>query len=207
MASSFSRWVFVRYAFLPFALEVLGLLSFLPSGVMNPISHLGGGGGAAGAANSRSASKNLLELIARIAAECVVLHRQQFGLVLQRVQPLGQALVGIGQFTHLPLCGGESAFVHGSGRATSNRPQWWNDGWEPITPPGQCATAECAAGLPRTPSDNRNPEEVDFGQCKMVCQISLLVPVAICNAAAGGGLPGTFAAALGKGGLCTWVCK
>lgn len=88
-----------------------------------------------------------------------------------------------------------------------NRPQWWNDGWTPTTPPGHCATAECAAGLPRTPSDNRSPEEVDFGQCKMVCQISLLVPVAMCNAAAGGGLPGTAAAALGKGGLCTWICK
>jgi hypothetical protein len=68
-----------------------------------------------------------------------------------------------------------------------NRPKCWNDGWTPTTLPGHCATAECAAGLPRTPSDNRSPEEVDFGQCKMVCQISLQAPVAMCNAAAGGG--------------------
>ena len=114
------------------------------------------------------------------------------------------------------LTGGWNRFAYGGGNPLGfidpdglrpNRPQWWNDGWTPTTPPGHCATAECAAGLPRTPSDNRSPEEVDFGQCKMVCQISLLVPVAMCNAAAGGGLPGTAAAALGKGGLCTWICK
>jgi RHS repeat-associated protein len=82
------------------------------------------------------------------------------------------------------------------------------DRWlEPVAPPGNCATGECAAGMPPTPSDNRSQKEMDFGQCKLVCQISLLVPVAMCNAAAGGGLTGTAAAAVAKGGLCTWVCK
>ncbi|GKT21942.1 RHS repeat-associated core domain-containing protein [Acidovorax sp. SUPP3334] len=28
-----------------------------------------------------------------------------------------------------------------------NRPSWWNEGWSPKTPPGNCATAECAAGI------------------------------------------------------------
>lgn len=88
-----------------------------------------------------------------------------------------------------------------------NRPQWWNDGWAPTTPSGSCATAECAAGLSPTPSDNRSPEEVNFGQCKIVCLTSLLVPVAMCNAAAGGGLLGTAASAVAKTGVCTWVCK
>jgi uncharacterized protein RhaS with RHS repeats len=77
----------------------------------------------------------------------------------------------------------------------------------PKTPSGSCATAECAAGLPPTRNDNRSQKEVDYGQCKMVCQISLAVPVAACNAALGGGLAGTAAAAVAKGGACSWVCK
>ncbi len=82
------------------------------------------------------------------------------------------------------------------------------DRWlEPKTPPGNCVTGACAAGSPPTPSDNRSQKEMDFGQCKMVCQISLLAPVAMCNFAAGGGLAGTAATAVAKGGLCSWVCK
>ena len=73
--------------------------------------------------------------------------------------------------------------------------------------PTNCATVKCAAGLRPTPSDNRSQKEVEFGQCKIVCQVSLLVPVAMCNAAAGGGLAGTVIGAAAKGGLCTWVCK
>lgn len=82
------------------------------------------------------------------------------------------------------------------------------DRWlEPTTPPGNCATGECAAGLPPQSPDNRSQEEIDFGQCKVVCEISLWFPVAMCNAAAGGGLAGAAAGALAKAGLCTWVCK
>jgi RHS repeat-associated protein len=82
-----------------------------------------------------------------------------------------------------------------------------NEWFGPKTPSGNCATAECAAGLTPAPSENRSQKEVDYGQCKMVCQISLAVPVAACNAVLGGGLAGTAAAAVAKGGACTWVCK
>jgi RHS repeat-associated protein len=84
-----------------------------------------------------------------------------------------------------------------------NRPEWL----QPTPPKRNCATAECAAGLAPAPSDNRNQSEIDYGQCKMVCQISLAVPVAACNAALGGGLLGTAGAAVAKGGACSWACK
>ena len=45
-------------------------------------------------------------------------------------------------------------------------PAWWDDAWKPMTPPGSCATAECAAGL----SPVRRPpakEEPTWGRkCK-----------------------------------------
>lgn len=81
--------------------------------------------------------------------------------------------------------------------------QWFG----PKTQSGNCATAECAAGLTPAPSENRNQKEVDVGQCKMVCQISLAVPVMACNVLLGGGLAGTAAAAVAKGGACALVCK
>ena len=87
-----------------------------------------------------------------------------------------------------------------------NRPNW-PDFMQPTQPNRNCATAECAAGLPPTTPDNRTQKEMDYGQCKLVCQTSLLAPVAICNAIAGGGLAGAVAGAVAKGGLCTWVCK
>lgn len=84
-----------------------------------------------------------------------------------------------------------------------NRPDWL----QPVPPNRNCVTAECAAGLPPAPNENRTQKEIDYGQCKMVCQISLAVPVAMCNAALGGGLLGTAGAAVAKGGACSWVCK
>lgn len=82
------------------------------------------------------------------------------------------------------------------------------DRWlEPTTPPRNCITAECAAGIRPAPSENRNTSEVEYGQCKLVCQIVVSPPIAICNAVLGGGLLGTAAAAAGKAGFCSMVCK
>lgn len=85
-------------------------------------------------------------------------------------------------------------------------PKWWTDGWAPKTPPGNCATAECAAGLLPAPSENRTQSQIDVGQCKIVCQISLTPAVAACNVAAGGGLPGTALGQVSKAGICSLVC-
>lgn len=74
-------------------------------------------------------------------------------------------------------------------------------------PNGSCATAECAANLTSAPSDNRNQQEIDKGQCKMVCQISLLVSVAACNIALQGGLKGLALGTAGKAGVCEFVCR
>lgn len=51
--------------------------------------------------------------------------------------------------------------------------KWRTDGWAPKTPTGNCAIAECAAGLLPAPSENRTQSQIDVGQCKIVCQISL----------------------------------
>ncbi len=53
----------------------------------------------------------------------------------------------------------------------ANRPTWWNDMWKPITPPGNCATPQCAAGLPYSPGDSRTQKEIDNSLCKTVCGI------------------------------------
>ena len=77
----------------------------------------------------------------------------------------------------------------------------------PSTPTQFCATAECAAGLLPAPMDLRPQSEVDKGQCKLVCQIVTTPPVAACNAAAGGGLPGMVGGAVAKAGFCSLVCN
>lgn len=71
---------------------------------------------------------------------------------------------------------------------------------------GGCATAECAAGLLPTRPDNRTQSQIDIGQCKLVCQISLTPAVAACNMAAGGGLVGQALGQVFKGEVCTLVC-
>ncbi|MNV82049.1 hypothetical protein D3C71_1757610 [compost metagenome] len=77
----------------------------------------------------------------------------------------------------------------------------------PKIPPGHCATAECAAGLTPAPSETRSQKEIDKGQCKLVCQISLFVPVAACNIAAQGGRLGMALGTGAKAGICEMVCR
>jgi RHS repeat-associated protein len=79
-------------------------------------------------------------------------------------------------------------------------------GLEPITPPGNCTTGECAAGLIRTRPELRPQSEIDRGQCKLVCNMVLTTPVAICNRVLGGGLFGMAVGAGGKAGACRMVC-
>jgi RHS repeat-associated protein len=62
-------------------------------------------------------------------------------------------------------------------------PKWWTDGWEPTTPPGNCATAECAAGVLPTPKPN--PTE-----CEMQCGLG----------SADAGARGVVCAAVAQGG-------
>jgi RHS repeat-associated protein len=113
------------------------------------------------------------------------------------------------------LGGGWSRFSYVGGNAFSftdpeglhHLPKWWEDGWKPKTSPQNCATAECAAGLPPTKPDNRSTSEIDYGQCKLVCTIASTVPVTTCNAVLGGGLAGTAAGMGAKAGFCSMVCK
>ncbi|MCH7345366.1 RHS repeat-associated core domain-containing protein [Pelomonas sp. CA6] len=70
----------------------------------------------------------------------------------------------------------------------------------------KCVTAECVAGLLPAPSENRTQSQVDAGQCKLVCQISMSPGVAACNAVAGGGLVGTAVGQATKAGVCSMVC-
>jgi RHS repeat-associated protein len=71
----------------------------------------------------------------------------------------------------------------------------------------RCVTAECAAGLLPAPSENRTQSQIDYGQCKLVCNIAAAAPVAACNAAAGGGIVGGVAATAGRMSVCSLVCK
>ena len=79
--------------------------------------------------------------------------------------------------------------------------------FQPITPPGSCATAECAAGLSPAPSERRSDKEIQKGQCKLVCQMMLAPPVFACNVGVGGGLPGMAAGQVAKWGACELVCN
>jgi RHS repeat-associated protein len=71
------------------------------------------------------------------------------------------------------LSGGWNRFGYVGGDAVSrtdpeglqaNRPDWWNDLWKPKTPPGNCATAECAAGVLPKKEPKATPEQC-FATC------------------------------------------
>ncbi|MDR0203492.1 MAG: hypothetical protein LBJ40_15190 [Delftia acidovorans] len=98
-------------------------------------------------------------------------------------------------------------FIDPDGLINRNAHQKLKPWFGPRTPSGYCATAECAAGLTPALPDNRNQNEIDYGQCKLVCQISLAVPVAACNAALGGGWQGTASGIFAKQGICKIICN
>ncbi len=75
------------------------------------------------------------------------------------------------------------------------------------TDTSKCATGECAAGLLPTPPDLRTEAQVDYGQCKLVCNIAAAPPMAACNAVAGGGLAGAALGAAARTSVCSLVCK
>ena len=77
----------------------------------------------------------------------------------------------------------------------------------PAQDTSRCVTAECAAGLLPAPSDNRTQPQIDYGQCKLVCNIAAAAPVAACNAVAGGGIPGAILGTAGRMSVCAMVCK
>jgi len=85
-------------------------------------------------------------------------------------------------------------------------PEWWRQASAPYDT-RNCTTAECAAGLLPAPSDNRTPAQIDYGQCKLVCNISATPAVAACNIAAGGGMPGAVLGNATKMSVCAMVCK
>jgi RHS repeat-associated protein len=115
----------------------------------------------------------------------------------------------------LGLYGGLSRFAYVFGDPLSYSdpdglrpmPKWWTDGWAPKTPPGHCATAECAGGLRPAPSENRTQPQIDYGQCKLVCNIAAAPAIAACNAALSGGIPGGVVGSAGRSSVCSLVCK
>ena len=66
----------------------------------------------------------------------------------------------------------------------------------------QCVTAECAAGLRPAPSENRTQSQIDYGLCKLVCNIAGMPLTITGNAIAGGGSVGTVLGFIGKKTVC-----
>ena len=60
-----------------------------------------------------------------------------------------------------------------------------NEWFGPKTPPGSCATAECAAGLLPAPLENRSTKDIENGQCRLVCGMTVGPVVGACLKAGG----------------------
>ena len=96
----------------------------------------------------------------------------------------------------------------------ANRPKWWNDMWKPMTPPGNCANGECAAGLLPAACENRSVEQIDLDLnkriCETLCGLGLPIP--------GTSLPKVpsdipkkaaeyFGKDLASSGVCSVICR
>ena len=105
-----------------------------------------------------------------------------------------QGLMGAG--------GGGASGGHGG---TGVLPFWVNPGYVDTTQ-NDCATAECAAGLPPDRSPLLTPDQLERGMCRLECNIVGFPVVTACNLAAGGGLPGMVVGQVVKITVCDLVC-
>jgi hypothetical protein len=155
--------------------------------------------------------QNALFLIASVSGSTIFSYVE--GNPLSYTDPMGLMGQGSGRGNYLPGQGpgqGIGGFVSGLGSAFYNTMNRIDNLPRPemgIPRTGQCVTAECAAGLLPTKPENRTTEQVEYGQCKLVCTIATAAPVGICNAVFGGGLLGTAAGMAGRAGFCSMVCK
>ena len=93
-------------------------------------------------------------------------------------------------------------------------PGWWVDAWASTTPGGNCATAECAAGLLPAKSENRSTQQIDRdlkqGICEILCGLAspipgISMPKAVCE------IPKKAAEYFGKNivtsSACSAICQ
>ncbi len=91
--------------------------------------------------------------------------------------------------------------------ARPNRPGWPSF-LQPTQPNRNCVTAECAAGLLPPPSENRSTEEVEKGQCRLVCGMTAGPLMNACLKA--GGMTTVGSQLLGRPAttdVCKLVCE
>jgi RHS repeat-associated protein len=73
--------------------------------------------------------------------------------------------------------------------------------------PRLCATPECVAGILPTADPLRTQQDIDRGQCRLVCQIVGAPATMACNVAVGGGIPGAIVLSAARGGACYVICR